>query len=222
MEKVCMEKVCGESICEKEVSLTEMLDAREKRCMLQKHLLNTCQTPLICLTLNIPGPVKVLPGVPKTFDTACSRIRAALKASAVNILHTEIIKEKTGYEAFFSADASPELLKELMIPLEDQDRLGRLFDIDVLRLDGQKVSREELSHAPRRCLLCSEPAHVCSRSRRHSVPELTAEINRILADTADASGAAGALNAACNSDAADISNTAGSTASDWNTDEERL
>lgn len=196
--KGCIEKVCGESTCEKEVSLMEMLDAREKRCMLQQHLLNTCQTPLICLTLNIPGPVKVLPSVPKTFDTACSRIRAALKASAVRILHTEIIKEKTGYEAFFSADASPELLKELMIPLEDQDRLGRLFDIDVLRLDGQKVSREELSHAPRRCLLCSEPAHVCSRSRRHSVPELTAEINRILADTA------------------------GSTASDCNTDEERI
>ena len=36
--KGCIEKVCGESTCEKEVSLMEMLDAREKRCMLQQHL----------------------------------------------------------------------------------------------------------------------------------------------------------------------------------------
>lgn len=172
--------MCMEKSIINEVNLTEMLDARERRCFLQQHLLRTYRTPLICLTLNIPGPVKVLPGTPNAFDIACARIQAALASHSVPIIHTEMIKEKTGYEAFFSADAAPKLLKQLMIPLEDQDRLGRLFDIDVLSPDGQKVSREELSYAPRRCLLCSEPAHVCSRSRRHSVGELSAEISRIL------------------------------------------
>ena len=90
------------------------------------------------------------------------------------------IKEKTGYEAFYSVDANPDFIKELMVSLEDQDRLGRLFDIDVLRPDGSKVSREDMGSAPRTCLLCGQPAHVCSRSRRHSVAELTAEIGKIL------------------------------------------
>ena len=67
-----------------------------------------------------------------------------------------------------------------MVSLEDQDRIGRLFDIDVLRPDACKVSREDLGFSPRTCLLCGQPAHVCSRSRSHSVAELTAEISQIL------------------------------------------
>lgn len=163
-----------------EVSLQEMLAARERRSYLQTRLLQQYKKSLISFTLNIPGPVKVLDGVPKAFATGCHRIEALLKERLVMVQHMETIKEKTGYEAFYSVDANPEFIKALMVTLEDQDRLGRLFDIDVLRPDGTKVSREELGQAPRTCLLCGEPAHVCSRSRRHSVPELTAEIGKIL------------------------------------------
>lgn len=163
-----------------DVSLLEMMNAREMRCRLQQQLLQLYKKPLVCLTLNIPGPVKVLPGVPDAFEEACRRIETQLKERLILVNHLDTIKEKTGYEAFYSIDATPEFAKELMISLEDQDRLGRLFDIDVLRTDGTKVSREELGYPPRRCLMCEEPAHACSRSRRHSVEELTAEIDRIL------------------------------------------
>lgn len=162
------------------VSLMDMLNAREMRCRVQQQLLLTHQKPLICLTLNIPGPVKVLPGVPEAFETGCRRIEAILQERQIPLLHSMAIREKTGYEAFYCVDTSPETAKSLMISLEDQDRLGRLFDIDVLNTDGVKISREELGFPSRTCLLCDEPAHVCSRSRRHSVPELVAEINRIL------------------------------------------
>nr|WP_303163412.1 citrate lyase holo-[acyl-carrier protein] synthase [Mitsuokella multacida] len=33
---------------------------------------------------------------------------------------------------------------------------------------------------PRRCLLCGEQAQVCSRSRRHSVEDLTKRISKML------------------------------------------
>lgn len=163
-----------------EVSLQEMLAARERRCYLQTQLLHQYKKSLISFTLNIPGPVKVLPGVPEAFASGCQRIETLLKDRLVLIQHMETIKEKTGYEAFYSVDANPDFIKELMVSLEDQDRLGRLFDIDVLRPDGSKVSREDMGSAPRTCLLCGQPAHVCSRSRRHSVEELTAEIGKIL------------------------------------------
>lgn len=162
------------------VSLLEMLNAREMRSRLQQRLLQLYKKPLVCLTLNIPGPVKVLPGVPAAFQTGCERIENRLNERLVMISHLETKKEKTGYEAFYSVDAAPEFVKELMIPIEDQDRLGRLFDIDVLRLDGTKVSREELGLPARRCLLCDEPAHACSRSRKHRVEELVPEITKIL------------------------------------------
>ncbi len=162
------------------VSLTEMLDAREARCRIQRRLLNAHQKTLICLTLNIAGPVKILPGVPEAFQAGCGRIEAALAANGTPALCSETVREKTGYEAFYCVDVPPETVKEWMVSIEDADRLGRLFDIDVLRADGSKVSREELGYAPRRCLLCGEPAQVCSRSRRHSVAELTKETERIL------------------------------------------
>ncbi len=163
-----------------DVRLQEMLAARERRVYLQTQLLQQYKKSLISFTLNIPGPVKVLPGVPEAFLEGCRRIEALLKERLILVQHMETIKEKTGYEAFYSVDANPDFVKELMVSLEDADRTGRLFDIDVLRTDGSKVSREDLGFPPRTCLLCSQPAHVCSRSRSHSVAELTAEIGRIL------------------------------------------
>lgn len=163
-----------------DVSLLEMLNAREIRCQLQQRFLHKYKKPLICLTLNIPGPVKILPGVPDAYAAGCRRIEDRLSSSLVTVLHMETLKEKTGYEAFYSVDASPDFIKGQMILLEDQDELGRLFDIDVLRADGTKVSREELGFPPRRCLLCDGPAHACSRSRTHSVEELVARITVIL------------------------------------------
>ncbi len=162
------------------VALLEMLNAREMRSVLQKHLLQQYRKTLICLTLNIPGPVKLLPGVPEAFAEGCRRIEETLQEHLILISNFRTVKEKTGYEAFYSVDASPEYVKELMIILEDQDALGRLFDIDVLNVEGVKISREELGQPPRRCLICEEPAHACSRSRRHTVEELTAKVNEIL------------------------------------------
>lgn len=164
----------------KDVSLLEMLNAREARCYTQRRLLDQYKKTMICFTLNIPGPVKILPGIPSAYYDGCQRIEAVLNRDLVLILHLETVKEKTGYEAYYCVDASPEFVKERMIALEDSDSLGRLFDIDVLRTDGTKVSREELGFPPRSCLLCGEPAHACSRSRTHSVEELVAHIQKIL------------------------------------------
>lgn len=163
-----------------DVSLLEMLNARELRCRHQQYLLLKYKKPLICLTLNIPGSVKLLPGVTDAYETGCRRIEETLKKNLAPIEHLDTIKENTGYEAFYSVDASPEFIKKHMITLEDQDELGRLYDIDVLRPNGTKVSREELGHEARRCLLCDNPAHACSRSRTHSVEELVARITDIL------------------------------------------
>lgn len=166
-----------------DVSLLEMMHARDMRCALQRHLLEQYEgSTLICLTLNIPGPVKVLNGVPRAFDAGCAWIRQALEGAGIPLLHFESVKEKTGYEAFFSVDGDARTIKQLMIRLEDHSRLGRLFDLDVLQEDGTKLSREDLGFAARRCLLCGEPAQVCARSRRHSVAELVSEIQNILSD----------------------------------------
>lgn len=162
------------------VNLTDMLDARERRVFQQNNLLHTHQCPLVCLTLNIPGPRKFFNGVPEVFEEGCKRIESLLRQHEVFIKQAEYRKEKTGCEAFYSVDANPVMIKQLMVNLEDMDGLGRLFDIDVLRPDGYQISREELGLPKRTCFLCKEPAHVCSRSRKHSIAELTKWINELI------------------------------------------
>ncbi len=164
-----------------EVSLNEMLDAREARAAAQQQLLTAHKVPLVCLTLNIPGPVKVLDQVPQAFEEGLNRIASGLREKHIQILEQREIREKTGYEALCSVDGDPMELKAVMTAIEDSGRLGRLLDIDVIRTDGGKVSREDLGCPPRTCLLCGKPAQVCGRSRSHSVPELVREIQNILA-----------------------------------------
>lgn len=148
----------------------------------QQFLLRQYKKPLISFTLNIPGPVKVLPGVPDAFSEGCAQIEKTLTEHLVPINHVDTVKEKTGYEAYYSVDASPEFIKKLMISLEDKDRLGRIFNIDVLRTNGEKVSREELGYSPRPCLLCTEPALSCGSSRKHNIKELIRAVEMILSE----------------------------------------
>lgn len=163
-----------------QVSLSDMLLARERRASIQHQLLEEFHAPLICLTLNIPGPVKILPLVPDAFDKGCQSILSELEKNGQQLLARRELLEFTGYEAFFCVQADPMLLKHQMSALEDGTSLGRIFDIDVLDSAGQKLSRSDIGVPARTCLLCSENAHVCSRSRAHSVPELVEKISEIL------------------------------------------
>lgn len=165
-----------------EVSLNEMLAAREARAAAQQQLLAAHSAPLVCLTLNIPGPVKVLDLVPRAFEEGLKRITGSLKEKHIQILELRESHEKTGYEALCSVDGDPIELKAMMTAIEDSGPLGRLLDIDVIRTDGEKVSRTELGCPSRTCLLCGQPAHICGRSRSHSVAELVAEIRSRLSN----------------------------------------
>lgn len=50
-----------------EVSLLDMLDARERRVHHQQELLERYHKPLICFTMNIAGPIKDSPLVRRGF-----------------------------------------------------------------------------------------------------------------------------------------------------------
>jgi len=56
--------------------------------------------------------------------------------------------------------------------IEDQHPLGRLWDADVIDINGVSLSRKHFGLPARRCLLCEQPAHDCARSRLHAMQEL--------------------------------------------------
>lgn len=162
-----------------DAELPDMLNARERRVWMQERLLSEYPGVLISFTLNIPGPVKVLPRVPDAFTYALKEIVSTLMKEGIPILKRSLILDKTGPEAFLCVDVDALAVKQLLVPLEDVSKLGRLYDIDIIGRDGKKISRSDIGKPDRTCLLCGRPARECSRSRAHSVEDLTAEINRM-------------------------------------------
>lgn len=163
-----------------DAELPDMLNARERRVWMQKELLSRYPGVLISFTFNIPGPVKVLPYVPEAFSSALGEIISALNSAKIPVLKRSLILDKTGPEAFLCVDADALFVKRLLVTLEDASDLGRLYDIDIIGRDGNKISRSDIGKPGRTCLLCGRPAKECSRSRTHSVAELTEKINGIL------------------------------------------
>ena len=145
-----------------------MLAARERRQALQQELIGTFSCPVISFTLNIPGPVKVFPLAEMTFEEGTALIDSQLRAFKIPVLMRRSIRAHTGNEQFWAADADVLVLKEILCLLEESLSFGRLFDIDVIRPDGSKISRTDLGFGGRKCLLCSQDAFVCSRSRAHT------------------------------------------------------
>ena len=163
-----------------EVSLREMLDARERRAKRQRELLEAFQQTLVCFTMNIAGPVKNSPLIGRGYALGRRLLRQQLAAAGMEVTHFEEIREKTGNEAFFLVDSSPLAVKKITSEIEDSAPIGRLFDMDVLDKTGRKIDRQELGKEGRRCLICGGMATACARSRAHGVAQLQEKTTQIL------------------------------------------
>lgn len=159
-----------------DITLAQILDARETRASKQKQLLSGYQKPLICFTMNIAGPVKLTPEIVKGFSLGSSMLLSRLAAAGFVPLFMEEQLLPTGCEGYYIVDAPADRLKALTVALEEASPLGRLFDLDVLTPSGEKLERP----TPRRCLICEETAAVCSRSRAHSVQQLQEATAKLL------------------------------------------
>ena len=163
-----------------QVELPEMLDGRERRVRRQNVLLDKFGATLVCFTLNIAGPVKVFPLSEEAFDAGVYAMDVHLESAG--IIYREILRHPYGHEAFYVMGSDPLTVKRLLSEIETEHPLGRLFDMDVLRPDGTKVSREEVGLPGRRCMICGEPASDCAGARRHSVAELQAHTVGMILD----------------------------------------
>ena len=153
-----------------EATLEQILAAREKRAQKQQELLQQHQKPLLCFTMNIPGPEKLNRDVSIGFSVGNWLLRNAL--SNAPVVHSEIHRESTGYEAYYVVDLPAQALKKIAVEIEQTDPIGRLFDMDVLDVSSEKLTREEVGFPRRTCLLCDNDAAVCARSRAHGLEEL--------------------------------------------------
>lgn len=151
-------------------NLLEILASREQRAHTQKALLEKYGKPLLCFTLNIPGPVKFNRDVSIAFFVGNRLLQDALRG--IRVLYRQLDRKSTGCEGYYVVDMPVMELKRLAVEIEEADAVGRLFDMDVLDTDGRKISREELGLPRRKCLLCDNDAAVCASTRAHGLEAL--------------------------------------------------
>ena len=171
----------------REISLQEVLDTRERRAWKQRELLGQFHRPVLSFTMNIPGPVKDSPLIRRGFDAGLRRLDKALRGAGFVLLSREELREATGCELLCAVEAKAEEIKALCLEIEESSPLGRLFDLDVIGTDGQKLARQE----ERRCLVCGRQGRGCASRRLHSLAELDAAVtgllrNGLLAEDAEA------------------------------------
>lgn len=155
-----------------EVTLEQMLSAREARAFAQLSLGQQYGLPLVCFSMNIPGPVKNSPAIRAAFREGCLQLDLALAAARFPIVYRAEQDAVTGCEAIYVIDAPAGAIKAITTELEDSLPMGRLYDMDVLLPQGQKLDRDCVSGGPRPCIVCGQPGRGCASRRIHSVPEL--------------------------------------------------
>ena len=114
--------------------------------------------------------------IKKAFLSGKEALFAVLQKENIPILTQTEFDEKTGNEIILTVDYPADKIKELTTELEENHPFGRLFDMDVIGTDGEKLSRGVY----RKCLICGCQAQECARSRKHTVAEMQAKIEEML------------------------------------------
>ena len=152
-----------------EVVLTDMLACRERRVNTQNAYIQKYQCPVISFCMNIPGPIKTNADITRVFHSGVHEIQQYLGNTHIAVLDSVEYNEKTGNELILAVDCKDsKRIKDAMTSIEETHPIGRLFDIDVLDPDGNKMSRNTF----RKCFICNCQAQECASRRRHSVPEM--------------------------------------------------
>lgn len=161
-----------------EVTLMQMLSAREVRAERQQELIRHFGRSVISFSMNIPGPVKDSALIRRGFLAGCDALDGVFEKSMVRF--REIYPAVTGWEALYVLDMEPRDIKEKTTAIEDSHGLGRLFDMDVIGPDNEKLDRETVGGGSRNCIVCGAPGRGCASRRLHSVKDLQGAVERIL------------------------------------------
>ncbi|MBR7063988.1 MAG: citrate lyase holo-[Treponema sp.] len=160
-------------------TVKDIAESRERRAQQSELFLKQYNSPLVVLTLNIPGEKKVSPLYEKAFEAGVNDLKI-LCSEKFKIKFFCVQNDFTGYNFFMSVAEDAVAIKKITTEFEERHFLGRIFDIDVIDVNGKKISREELGFPKRKCLICENDAFVCARSRAHSVKCLTDKIESLI------------------------------------------
>jgi holo-ACP synthase/triphosphoribosyl-dephospho-CoA synthase len=157
-----------------QVTLQDVLEARERRAQVQAELRSLYDTAVVSITINMPGCVKYTEDAVCLVYEALQHVRRHTRGRGFTFLEERISHSPAGPAAIVAIQGNACQIKTIAVQIEGEADYGRLLDIDVFDPEGRQINRSVLGFPARSCLVCSEPAIDCMRAKRHT-PEETAE-----------------------------------------------
>ena len=157
--------------------LRKLLDARDQRQDALSRAIGKGASATVFLSLNIPGIDKTPSGTAALFEWVLDQL-SVIFPGIVTITRAA---DPLGPYAILAIDTDPVAVKERCISLEASQAAARLIDLDVYSAQGIQIDRSRLDLPRRRCLVCAQAAVECIRAKRHSIDEVIAKANELLA-----------------------------------------
>lgn len=161
---------------------SEILKAREERWNKRINIVKEYNKPVVTITLNIPGKEKNNEILEKAFQEIYEGFKKLLLIKHVKILYNEKQVSWDGPEAYIVVDISPIHVKKIAVEFEENYKLGRIADIDVMNPDGKNISRQEVGYKTRKCYLCNNTAHYCTVNKTHRQEQILKKIYSIISE----------------------------------------
>lgn len=156
-----------------EITLEELLQARDERAAYEKELLKRYKgTCLIVFTVVVPGADKTTPEAARLFTAGIRALGGFLRRYELVPLFHQARELPSGYEAFVALKTDPSFLKIELVKLESAKPYGRLWDMDVISPKGVHLSREDVGFLERGCIVCGKAGRACASRRLHPPEEV--------------------------------------------------
>lgn len=157
--------------------IDSILKSREERYEYILKLIREYRLPVICGKVNYPGANKNTSTADMIFEILSDKLYWKFKES---IIFSNLLEGHDGQSLILVVNMDHLTAKKRAAKIEEENRIGRLYDIDVYSLEGLPLSRNELGLKPRKCIICNDNPWICSKLKKHSLSELLAVIDRIL------------------------------------------
>ncbi len=156
--------------------MSEILIFREKRAQHIEALMKEYKyKTIVILKTNVPGINKN----PTNMKFICNLYNIFIH----NLFPKKVIKEDQvesldGNYKYYVIAEEGNIVKERTVLLEEENKLGRLVDIDVYNQTA--ISRTDISCEMRKCLICDNYSHICARNQTHTEAAIFNKINKII------------------------------------------
>lgn len=164
-----------------DISLSDVLAARDRRSAYQKQLLARYKGACLAVfTVVTPGADKQTPESLRLFEAGIQSIVHIVQRYELTPLLFEAHEYPTGNEAYLAVKTDPYFLKMELCKLEESAPYGRLWDMDVIGPDGVLIERERVGFEPRGCIVCGKAGRACASRRLHSMEDVQAAVQELV------------------------------------------